>query len=82
MLAKVQKWGNSQGIRFPKTLLDQLEIHVGDEVNILVEEGKIILEPASRKRGRVRIEKLIAEIHPDYVVEELNWGEARGKEIW
>lgn len=82
MFAKVQKWGNSQGIRFPKTLLDQLEIHVGDEVNILVEEGKIILEPATRKRGRVRIEKLVAEIPADYVVEELNWGETTGKEVW
>jgi len=39
MLTKIQKWGNSQGIRFPKTLLDELQIHVGDEVNISVEAG-------------------------------------------
>ena len=82
MLAKVQKWGNSQGIRVPKTLLDELQIHVGDEVNISVEEGKIIVEPARPKRGRVRIEDLIAEMPADYVVEELDWGKPVGKEAW
>ena len=82
MLAKVQKWGNSQGIRVPKTLLDELQIHVGDEVNISVEEGKIIVEPARPKRGRVRIEDLVAEIPADYVVEELDWGKPVGKEAW
>jgi len=82
MLAKVQKWGNSQGIRVPKTLLDELQIHVGDEVNISVEAGKIIVQPARPKRGRVRIEDLVAEIPADYVVEELDWGEPIGKETW
>jgi antitoxin MazE len=82
MLVKVQKWGNSQGIRFPKSLLDQLEIHVGDEVNISLEAGKIIVEPQRYKRGQVRIEQLVAEMPVDYVVEELDWGTPRGKEVW
>ena len=82
MLAKVQKWGNSQGIRVPKTLLDELQIHVGDEVNISVEEGKIIVEPLRTKRGSVRIVDLVAEMPANYVVEELDWGEPIGKETW
>lgn len=82
MLVKVQKWGNSQGIRFPKMLLDQLEIQVGDEVNISLEEGKIILEPTHHKRGRIRIERLVAEMPADYVVKEIDWGKPEGKEVW
>ncbi|MDT8397515.1 MAG: AbrB/MazE/SpoVT family DNA-binding domain-containing protein [Pseudomonadales bacterium] len=30
MLAKVQKWGNSQGLRLPKHLLESSDIVVGD----------------------------------------------------
>ena len=82
MLTKVQKWGNSQGIRFPKNLLDELHIQVGDEVNISMEAGKIIVEPVRPKHGRLRIENLVAEMPADYVVEELDWGEPLGKETW
>ena len=31
MSTKVQKWGNSQGLRVTKALLDEAGIHVGDE---------------------------------------------------
>jgi len=62
-------------------MCDELHNHKKDEVHISVEEGKIIIEPAQKRRGRVRIEDLIAEMPADYVVEELDWGEPVGKEI-
>ncbi|MEJ2750524.1 MAG: AbrB/MazE/SpoVT family DNA-binding domain-containing protein, partial [Anaerolineae bacterium] len=43
MLTKVKKWGNRQGLRFPKTILKEADIHVGDEVSISVKDGKIIV---------------------------------------
>jgi antitoxin MazE len=82
MLTKVQKWGNSQGLRFSKAILEKAEIQVGDEVRISVEEGRIIIEPAYQVRGRFDIEKLVAELPGDYQVEEVDWGEPTGKEIW
>lgn len=82
MLVKIQKWGNSQGIRFPKSLLDQLEIRVGDEVNISLESGRLIVEPQYQKRGQVRIEHLVAEMPAEYIVEETDWGSPTGKEVW
>ena len=36
MLSKIQKWGNSQGLRFTKTLLQEAQINVGDEVSVSV----------------------------------------------
>ncbi len=40
---KVQlvKWGNSHAVRIPKTVLDQVAIREGDELEIRVEEGRI-----------------------------------------
>ena len=36
MYATVQKWGNSQGIRIPKTLLDTLGIFENDRVELVL----------------------------------------------
>ena len=52
MLTKVQKWGNSQGLRVAKALLDEAGIHVGDEVDVSARKGRIVVEPVSRIRGR------------------------------
>ena len=82
MLTKIQKWGNSQGLRFSKTILDEAEIQVGDEVNISVQEGKIIVEPVYRVRNKFDITKLVAEMPEDYQVEEIDWGSPTGREEW
>ena len=35
MLAKIQKWGNSQGLRLAKNLLADAQLDVGDEAVFL-----------------------------------------------
>lgn len=82
MLTKIQKWGNSQGLRFSKTILEEADVQVGDEVNISVQSGKIIIEPVYRTRNKFDIHKLVAEMPEDYQVEEVDWGSPTGKEEW
>ena len=82
MLAKIQKWGNSQGLRISKNLLVDAQLDVGDEVNISVEEGILIVAPAKRVRGRHSLEDLVARIPESYQPGEINWGEPVGKEVW
>jgi antitoxin MazE len=82
MLAKIQKWGNSQGLRIAKNLLTDVRLAVGDEVDISVKEGIMIVTPAKRIRGRHRIEDLVAKIPEDYQPSEVDWGEPAGKEVW
>ncbi|NQU13987.1 MAG: transcriptional regulator/antitoxin, MazE [Desulfobacteraceae bacterium] len=62
MLAKIQKLGNSQGLRLAKNLLADAHIGVGDEVDIAVKEGIIIVSPTKRKRGRHNLKDLVARI--------------------
>jgi len=62
MLAKIQKWGNSQGIRLAKNPLADSHINVGDEVDISVKDGRIIVAPAKRMRGRHNLKALVAGI--------------------
>jgi antitoxin MazE len=82
MLAKIQKWGNSQGLRLAKNLLADAHIGVGDEVDITVKDGIIVVSPAKRIRGRHNLEDLVARIPENYQTSEVEWGEPVGKEAW
>ncbi len=82
MLTKIQKWGNSQGIRLAKTLLADAQLGVGDEVDISVKDGFIIVTPAKRIRGRYNLQDLVARIPENYQAGEVDWGEPVGKEVW
>ena len=82
MLAKIQKWGNSQGLRLAKKLLEDAQLDVGDEVDISVKDGIMIVKPAKRIRGLHNLNDLVARIPQNYESGEVDWGEPVGKEIW
>jgi len=82
VLTKIQKWGNSQGLRFPKTTLEQAHVRVGNEVYISVQEGKIIVEPFHRVRDKYSIQELVALMPEGYRLREVDWGTPAGKEVW
>lgn len=82
MLAKIQKWGNSQGLRLTKNLLADANLEVGDEVDIKIEDGILIVTPAKKIRGKHKLEELAARIPENYQPDEVDWGEPVGKEVW
>jgi len=82
MPAKIQKWGNSQGLRITKALLSDAQINVGDEVNIAVKDGALIVTPAQRTRKKYNLKDLVAKIPEGYQAKETDWGKPAGKEVW
>ena len=82
MLTKIQKWGNSQGLRLAKNVLEDACLGVGDEVDVAVRDGVIIVAPIRKIRGRHRLEDLVAHISEDYHASEVDWGEPVGREAW
>jgi len=82
MHTKIQKWGNSQGLRLARNILMDADLDVGDEVDIKVQDGIIIIAPSRKIRGNHRIEDLIAEIPEEYKTEETGWGKPEGREEW
>ncbi len=82
MLTKIQKWGNSQGLRLAKSLLEDANLGVGDEVDISVKEGIMIVTPAKKIRGRYALKDLVSRIPKDYPIGEIDWGEPVGREEW
>ena len=82
MITKVQKWGNSQGLRLSKQLLSDVDIEVGDAVEVAARDGALVVTPAHRVRGGVDLEDLVARIPRGYKPGELEWGRPVGKEVW
>jgi antitoxin MazE len=82
MHIKVQKWGNSQGLRFPKHVLQEANLNIGDELNIFVRNGKIILEPLNNVRNKYSLKELVSKMPDNYSSKELDWGPPIGKEEW
>ncbi len=82
MHTKIQKWGNSQGLRLAKSVLADAHLGVGDEVDVAVRDGIIVIAPTVKIRGRYRLEDLVAQIPKDYHASEVDWGEPVGKEEW
>ena len=82
MLVKIQKWGNSHGIRIPKYVLDSLGAKAGDsfEMEVSIPDRVVLLKPAHNSRGRYKLEDLIQKM-PDVSVEEYDWGEPVGREV-
>lgn len=82
MITRVQKWGNSQGLRLSKELLSTADLKVGDAVEIAVRDGTILITPARRVRGGHDLMELVERIPSEYVAEELDWGPPAGREVW
>ena len=75
----VVKWGNSQAIRLPKTVLEQAHVHEGDELIVRVEAGRIALEPTQHMSS---LEELVGRITPENRHREQDWGKPVGHEVW
>lgn len=82
MITRVQKWGNSQGLRLSKELLSHVDVSVGDEVDVAVRDGTLVITPVRRVRGGVSLRELVRRMPKDYNPEELDWGDPVGREVW
>lgn len=82
VITKVQKWGNSQGLRLSKSLLADADIDVGDSVDVVVQDGILLVTPVRRVRGGHDLRELVSRIPKGNESPEIDWGPAVGREAW
>jgi antitoxin MazE len=82
MVTKIQKWGNSQGLRLPKQVLEDAHLSLGENVDVTVQDGLIVIAPARRVRGIQNLEELVSRIPKNHKAKEMDWGEPVGREAW
>lgn len=80
MVTKVQKWGNSQGLRLPKQVLEMAQIQVGDDVEIVVGQQEITVRKVKAKK--FDLAALVARMPRGYRGREDAFGPPVGKELW
>lgn len=80
MEVRIQKWGNSSGIRIPSSMLKNLNIKTNDILNINQEDDKIIISVPKKKK--ISLEDRFKEYHGKNLVKEFSWDDNIGREIW
>ena len=79
MKATIQKWGNSLAVRIPKTITKDSMVSEGSSIDIMVENGKIVLSPVKKEYS---LTELIKNITIDNIHSEISTGNQTGGEIW
>lgn len=79
MVTSIQKWGNSQGIRIPKFLLEAVQWSENERLSVNADEDRIVITKADRRKN---IMELFADYDGEYKPVEINWGEPVGEEVW
>jgi len=80
MLTRIQKWGNSLGLRIPKSFAAEAEVEAGSTVNISVENGDLVIRPVRRRQ--VALSELLQGINSHNLHEEIGTGDPVGREAW
>lgn len=77
MRVEVQKWGNSAAVRVPAPALKDAGIQVGQSLELRVEGGTLVMEPAAES-----LDDLLARMTPQNMHTLQLEGPAVGAEVW
>ena len=80
MLTKIQKSENSDDIYLTKNMLLAAQMNVGDDVQVTIQNGRIIVETVAQARRRTDLQVLLTKMPEDYQSEEIDWGKPVSKE--
>lgn len=76
---QVSRWGNSLGLRLPKSVAQEAQIDEGDNVDVSVDNGAIVIRPS---RPRYSLDDLVKRITPRNRHAESDWGAPTGHDVW
>lgn len=80
MEIKLQKWGNSYGVRIPSTFLKTLNIGKNDKVLIEQKEDKIIISKS--KKQKISLTERFKNYKGGNESSTFVWDDPIGREIW
>ena len=80
MVTKVQKWGNSLGLRIPRAFAAEANLMPGSPVNITVRHGELVVTPA--REAPCNLDEMLAQVTPENTHGELATGRPHGGEAW
>lgn len=79
MRTRIQKWGNSLGLRIPKALAEEISIEEGSSVEISATPEGLLVQPAAL---RFELSDLLDEVTRSNRHAEVPTGGRAGREVW
>lgn len=80
MRTRVRKWGNSLAVRIPKPFAEQVGVHQDGEVEMKVEDGRLVVSPI--RRPSYELEELLDGVTEENLHGEWDTGPPAGDEAW
>ncbi len=80
MRTKIVKWGNSLGLRIPKSFAEEVRVREGSAVDLSLEDGRLVIRvPAEDEYS---LDELLAGVTAANLHGEVEAGDAVGDEHW
>ena len=80
MQTKIQKWGNSLGLRIPRSFAVEARVEEGATVDLSVKNGRLLVRPLRVRR--YSLNRLLRKVSRRNLHGEVSTGEAVGREAW
>ena len=80
MVTKIQKWGNSLGLRIPKSFAEEAGVEEGSAVDISIDGNRLVIQPL--RSFKYELTELLMEVREDNIHEEISTGDTVGRESW
>ena len=80
METKIQKWGNSFGVRIPMKIIENNLLGDGVPVDVIENNGCIVIKYNLPKK--ISLKKMLNKINPNNIHKEIDMGDVCGNEIW
>jgi antitoxin MazE len=76
---RIARWGNTLGVRLPKSIAREAQVDDGDNVEVSVENGAIVIRPS---RTAYSLKELVARITSRNRHDESEWGIPVDDDAW
>jgi len=80
MRVRIQKWGNSLGLRIPAPFAREVGLEQGSEVDLALDGGRLVLTP--KRPHPTSLEELVGGITDENRHAEISTGDPTGREAW
>ncbi len=77
MQSRVAKWGNSLGVRIPRTMAEHLHMAEGTPIDVVQRDNEIVI-----RRKQYSLEELLDKVTVENTHSETDWGKPMGRETW
>ena len=80
MVIHIKKWGNSASVRIPASIMAAADLSLDQEVDVRLEDGKIIIEPV--RLVEETLAQMLERMTPDTFHDDIDFGPPVGNEVW